>query len=53
MSNMNWINRFAKLGSEFSAEVLPAPVPNPTWVARNEALSQTLGLPQDLSLIHI
>ena len=47
MSNMNWINRFAKLGSEFSAEVLPSPVPNPTWVARNEALSQSLGLPQD------
>ena len=47
MSTMNWINRFAKLGSEFSAEVLPSPVPNPTWVARNEALSQSLGLPQD------
>ena len=47
MSTMNWINRFAKLGSEFSAEVLPSPVPSPTWVARNEALSQSLGLPQD------
>ena len=44
---MNWINRFAKLGTEFSAEVLPSPVPEPSWVARNEGLAHLLGLPQD------
>ena len=44
---MNWINRFADLGSEFSAEVLPSPVPEPSWVARNFELAHSLGLPQD------
>lgn len=42
---MNWINRFASLGPEFSSEVLPTPVPAPTWVARNFNLAAQLGLP--------
>lgn len=42
---MNWINRFAKLGTEFSTEVLPTPVPEPTWVARNVNLALQLGIP--------
>jgi uncharacterized protein YdiU (UPF0061 family) len=44
---MNWINRFAKLGPGFSAEVLPSPVPEPAWVCRNFELAQRLGLPQN------
>jgi len=42
---MNWINRFASLGPEFSSEVLPTPVPAPAWVARNFNLAAQLGLP--------
>ena len=44
---MNWINRFAMLGAEFSAPVLPSPVPEPTWVVRNFELAASLGLPSE------
>ena len=44
---MNWINRFAMLGAEFSAPVLPSPVPEPTWVGRNFELAASLGLPPE------
>jgi len=33
------------LGPAFTTEVLPTPVPEPSWVARNFKLGQTLGLP--------
>lgn len=44
---MTWINRYASLGTAFSAEVLPTPVPDPTWVIRNPELSQAQGFPDD------
>jgi uncharacterized protein YdiU (UPF0061 family) len=44
---MNWINRFAMLGPEFSAEVLPSPVSEPAWVGRNDELAASLGLPEN------
>ncbi len=44
---MNWINRFALLGSEFSQEVQPTPVPQPAWVSRNFDLGQEMALPDD------
>ncbi len=44
---MNWINRFAMLGPEFSAQVLPSPVPEPMWVGRNFELAASLGLPEE------
>jgi len=43
---MTWINRFAALGPEFSAEVLPSPVPEPAWVSRNFGLAKSLGIPE-------
>ena len=45
MAAMTWINRFYTLGPEFSTEVLPTPVPEPTWVARNLGLCQEYSLP--------
>ena len=42
---MTWINRFATLGPEFSTEVLPTPVPQAAWVARNLDLCHQHGLP--------
>jgi len=45
MAPMTWINRFASLGPEFSTEVSPTPVPEPTWVVRNLDLCSQYGLP--------
>lgn len=42
---MTWINQFAALGSAFTAEVLPTPVPDPYWVAQNPAFSKACGFP--------
>ena len=42
---MTWINRYASLGPAFSAEVLPSPMPEPHWVAQNQALQKDLDLP--------
>ena len=47
MQFMTWINRFTAMGPAFSAEVLPTPVPEPSWVCRNFKLSQDLGLPAE------
>ena len=35
------------LGPAFTTDVLPTPVPEPSWVARNFKLGQDLGLPND------
>ncbi len=35
------------LGPAFTTEVLPTPVPEPSWVARNFKLGQALGLPDE------
>ena len=43
--DMTWINRYAALGPAFSAEVLPSPMPEPHWVAQNQALQKALDLP--------
>ena len=47
IQTMTWINRFAALGPEFSAEVLPSPLPEPAWVARNFDLAKCLALPEN------
>jgi len=44
---MTWINRFSALGPDFSTEVLPTPVPQAVWVARNLDLCRQYGLPID------
>ena len=44
---MTWINRLNALGPAFTTEVLPTPVPEPSWVSRNFELGKELGLPQD------
>jgi len=44
---MTWINRLNALGPAFTTEVLPTPVPEPSWVSRNFELGKALGLPQD------
>jgi uncharacterized protein YdiU (UPF0061 family) len=44
---MTWINRYSKLGADFSTVVTPSPVPNPHWVAKNEALLASLNLPSE------
>ena len=40
-------NSFARLGSDFSAPVMPTPVGAPKLVAFNEPLAQSLGLSWD------
>ena len=47
MQFMTWINRYTAMGPAFSAQVMPTPVPQPSWVCRNFKLSQDLGLPPD------
>ena len=42
---MTWINRLNAMGPAFSVAVMPTPVPNPSWVSRNQQLGQNLGLP--------
>jgi uncharacterized protein YdiU (UPF0061 family) len=44
---MTWINRFYELGPDFSTAVLPSPVPEPHWVAKNEALLNNFNLPTE------
>jgi uncharacterized protein YdiU (UPF0061 family) len=44
---MTWINRMNSLGPSFTTEVLPTPVPEPSWVAQNFKLGQELGLPDE------
>ena len=44
---MTWINRMNALGPSFTTEVMPTPVPEPTWVAQNFKLGQDLGLPDE------
>ena len=35
------------LGPSFTTEVMPTPVPEPSWVAQNFKLGQDLGLPDE------
>jgi uncharacterized protein YdiU (UPF0061 family) len=44
---MTWINRMNSLGPSFSTEVMPTPVPEPSWVAQNFKLGKDLGLPDE------
>ncbi|MCW5648143.1 MAG: YdiU family protein [Ramlibacter sp.] len=41
---LDWLNRFAALGPDFSTFLQPAPLPAPYWVGRNRALARELGL---------
>ena len=40
-----WLNRFAGLGPTFYSHVAAAPLRDPYWVARSDALARDLGLP--------
>ena len=42
-----WLNRFAGLGPTFYSHVAAAPLRDPYWVARNDALAREMGLPAD------
>ena len=39
-----WLNRFAGLGPTFYSHVAAAPLRDPYWVARNDALAREMGL---------
>jgi len=43
-----WTSRFAALGTDFYTRLMPTPVDNPVWAARNHALLAELGWPQAL-----
>jgi uncharacterized protein YdiU (UPF0061 family) len=43
-SGLRWREGFAALGPAFYSPVLPAPLPDPHWVARSEAMARELGL---------
>ena len=42
-----WVNRFAELGPAFYSRVSAAPLRDPYWIARSEAMARELGLPTD------
>ena len=44
LSELEWLNRFAQLGSEFSTRVTPTPMPQAQWFAFSQELSKGLGL---------
>lgn len=43
-SGLRWRTGFAALGPAFYSSVLPAPLPDPHWVARSETMARELGL---------
>ena len=43
-SGIRWRTGFAALGPAFYSRVLPAPMPDPHWVARSATLARELGL---------
>jgi serine/tyrosine/threonine adenylyltransferase len=44
---LDWSNRFHRLGAAFFTELAPQPMPDPHWVARSEACAIDLGLAPD------
>ena len=46
-AGLNWINRFAALGPDFSTRLQPEPLPSPYWISRNEGMARELGLHAD------
>ena len=44
LSELQWVNRFARLGSEFSTRVAPTALPQSKWFAFSRELSEAMGL---------
>ncbi|MFZ2650942.1 MAG: protein adenylyltransferase SelO family protein [Burkholderiaceae bacterium] len=45
--NLEWSNRFATLGQDFSTELAPNAVPKPEWLATSAACAELPGWPSD------
>lgn len=43
-SQLQWVNRFAKLGDTFFSRVEPTPLPEVRWLAHSQSLSSAMGL---------
>ena len=46
MTNLSWQHSYAKLGAPYVAQADPEPATRPSWLAWNESLAESLGLPQ-------
>jgi uncharacterized protein YdiU (UPF0061 family) len=46
-AQLDWNNRFARLGASFHTRLQPQALPEPYWVSRSAALARELGLQQE------
>ncbi len=47
-ATLHWTHRLKQLGPNFYTQLHPTPLREPVWAARNHALLESLGWPQDL-----
>ena len=43
-AELNWTNRFARLGENFYTRLQPQALPEPYWISRNQAVARELGI---------
>ncbi len=43
-AELNWTNRFARLGENFYTRLQPQALPEPYWISRNPAVARELGI---------